>query len=71
MDKGFLEHALFFFPERPALPKSKKMVGSRWVFKVKRKANGSLDRYKACLVAQGYTQEQGIDYQEVFSPVVH
>ena len=37
---------------------------------MKRKADGSLDRHKACLVAQGFSQEQGIDYQEVFSPVV-
>ena len=39
------------------LPKSKKAVGSQWIFKVKRKADGSLDRYKACLVAQGFSQE--------------
>lgn len=50
-------------------PDDANIVGSKWVFKVKRKANGEVDRYKARLVAQGYTQTYGIDYEEVFSPV--
>ena len=50
-------------------PTGKNIIGSRWVFKVKRNANGSINRYKARLVAQGFTQEHGIDYNEVFSPV--
>jgi hypothetical protein len=33
-----------------------KTIGNKWVLKVKRKADGSIDRYKACLVAKGYTQ---------------
>ena len=50
-------------------PKDKNIVGSRWVLKVKRDENGAVDRFKARLVAQGYSQMKGIDYDEVFSPV--
>ena len=50
-------------------PDGKNVVGSRWVFKVKRDADGSVQRFKARLVAQSYSQSKGIDYQDVFSPV--
>ncbi|KZV39905.1 Cysteine-rich RLK (receptor-like protein kinase) 8 [Dorcoceras hygrometricum] len=52
-----------------SLPKDKTTVGCKWVFNVKLNADGSLERYKARLVARGFTQTYGIDYQETFAPV--
>ena len=52
------------------LPEGKKTVGCRWVFSIKHKTDGSVERYKVRLIAKGYTQTYGVDYQETLSPIV-
>jgi transposase InsO family protein len=55
--------------ELTKLPGGRQAIGCKWVFKIKRHADGSIDRYKARLVAKGFSQKEGLDYKETFAPV--
>ena len=50
-------------------PAGKQCIGCRWVYKVKFKPDGTMDRHKARLVAKGYTQQAGINFSDTFSLV--
>ena len=52
------------------LPKDRKIVGCKQVFKLKKEVDGKVERYKAILVTKGHSQMEGIDYHEIFSPIV-
>lgn len=51
-------------------PLNKNIVDCKWVYKMKHNPDGSVSRYKAHLVAKGFSQTEGVDYTETFSPVI-
>jgi hypothetical protein len=51
------------------LPKSRKPISCKWVFKIKHGVHGEVERYKARLVARGFTQTFGVDYNKTFAPI--
>jgi len=52
------------------LPSNREPIGYKWVFRVKENVDGTINKYKAWLVAKGFHQQPGFDYTEIFSPII-
>ena len=50
-------------------PEGKKVVGSMWIYKVKHAINGSVEKYKASFIEKGFSQKEGVNYEETFALV--
>ena len=50
-------------------PKGKSVVSSKWIYKINHADDGSIEKYKEIFVARGFSQKEGIDYEETFVPV--
>ncbi|KAJ9550670.1 hypothetical protein OSB04_014715 [Centaurea solstitialis] len=69
MQEELLQFVLQHVWDLTDLPKGHRAIGTRWIFRNKKDERGIVIKNKARLVAQGYTQEEGIDYDDVFAPV--
>jgi hypothetical protein len=50
-------------------PQGKSIVTSKWIYKIKHAADDSVEKFKAIFVARGISRKEGIDYDEIFSPI--
>lgn len=50
-------------------PENVNIIGCKWVFRIKRNATSNIDKYKARLIAKGYSQVQRVNYEEIYAPV--
>ena len=50
-------------------PEGNNVVSSKWIYKIRHSADGSIEKYKGKFVASGFSQKKGIDYEETFAPV--
>ena len=66
--KQFVKQKIFNAVPKPT---GQKVIGCKWVFKTKLNKDGQVERYKARLVAQGFLQVPGVDFEETFVPVTH
>ena len=64
--KALQEHSTWTLVD---MPPDKKAIGCKWIFRIKRDPSGKIVKYKARLVAEGFTQRAGIDFSETFAPV--
>ena len=69
MDEEYKSHMKMGTWKLTTLPPNRKAIGSKWTYRLKRDANGTITRYKARLVAQGFNQIEGVDYNEITAPV--
>jgi len=65
--KSFNDNTAWQIVERPT---NRKVVKNRWVFKRKKDSDGNVNRCRARLVAEGFSQVEGVDYEETFAPVI-
>jgi hypothetical protein len=68
--QNLLSHGTWEFVDAGEIPRARKPTGCRWVFKVKHHPNGLPSRFKARLVAQGFSQTYGIDFTETYAPTL-